>query len=165
MLSLCCKRNGESKLRLLSLTVRRKPTWARGTERSDWRKTLTSQLAYALHSFLKTYSYVSTTCDRERVTKTHKFPLVLLIRSSNSFLFRPRYSWSSSKSSTRCLGARNALSCRSCASRRSCSAVIYGRVHTRMRYSRWKYDDRNEESKESWARIYASSKVKKNEPG
>ena len=51
-------------------------------------------------------------------------PRVLLIRSSNSRLFLPRYSCSSSKSSTRCRGALNALSCLSCASLSNCSAVI-----------------------------------------
>ena len=40
-------------------------------------------------------------------------PLVRLIRSSNSLRFLPRYSLSSSKSSTRCFGARNVVSWRS----------------------------------------------------
>lgn len=52
--------------------------------------------------------------------RTHMMlPRVCLIRFSNSSRFRPRYSWSSSKSSTRCFGAQNWDSCRSCACKAS----------------------------------------------
>jgi len=52
------------------------------------------------------------------------FCLVLLITSSNSCLFLPLYSCSSSRSSTRCFGLGAVVSWKSAASRNNCSAVI-----------------------------------------